>query len=682
MSGKTVRPKRKPQPDPATPKRDPDEPHLIRFDRNVLLFLCALVLLLVLATAFKIHGSSVGMWDRSFPDRGPNAGVLLGKPKLIRIDEWAVMTPAMVSQAESRPAFSAESSRWGPGRAPLIMNLPVRHWSTLVRPQYWGFFVLDLERAFAFYWNMKAFLLVGGIFLLLMLVTGSDFGVSLLGAAWVFFSGFMQWWYSTPAMLPEMVGSAALALVAGHYLALSPSRWAIAVSALVFTLFLLDAVLSLYPPFQVPLFYLGIAVLVGSVGPHLGAIRTRGGMIFRTGSAVLALLAAAVLLALYYRDARHAIELVLGTVYPGARNSTGGEVAFAQIFSGLYGFFMSEDHVPPQWFNVCEASNFVLLFPIPAAVLLWQWRRNSRASALEWSLIAYIVVVFSWMVLGWPRFLAVASAFGKSQGTRSLLGLGLASILLCCVFLAKARVILPRGFAPKTIIAAALLAVVLVYSLMFNRATGSFAVGNQVAWVTLLSAAAGYLLLARKRLAFAACVLIPSIWSYGLVNPVAVGLGPIIDTKLFKQVSPLIRREPDARWAVYGPHVVADLIKAAGGQVFNGTKFVPPLDDLRVIDPKSSGASIYNRYAHIELEPDQGPDVSFSLHQGDWYIIHITPSSDLLRRLGIRYVVFPQAFTDPAFLATAELVTSVPDASLWIYRYTWSTEPTPATPIR
>ena len=123
---------------------------------------------------------------------------------------------------------------------------------------------------------------------------------------------------------------------------------------------------------------------------------------------------------------------------------------------------------------------------------------------------------------------------------------------------------------------------------------------------------------------------------------------------------------PDGRYATYVPP----------------PQVLQPLDDLRVIDPKSSGASIYNRYAHIELEPDQGPDVSFSLHQGDWYIIHITPSSDLLRRLGIRYVVFPQAFTDPAFLATAELVTSVPDASLWIYRYTWSTEPTPATPIR
>ncbi len=661
-------------------KRDPAEPALIRFDRKTLLFLGALLVFLVLGAAFKLHGSSIGMWNRSFADRGPTAGVLLGKPKLIRIDEWAVMTPAMVSQAESRPAFSAASPRWGPGQVPLIMNLPVRHWSMLARPQYWGFFVLDLERAFSFYWNMKAFLLVGGVFLLLMLLTGSDFGVSLLGAAWVFFSGFMQWWYSTPAMLPEMVGCVALTLVATHYLALSSNRWVIAASAAALALFLLDFALCLYPPFQVPLVYLGIAVLVGSLGPHLAAIRARGGVIFRAGSAVLALSAVALLLALYYRDARHAIDLMLGTVYPGSRTSTGGEVTFAQIFSGLYGFFMSEEHVPLKWYNVCEASNFVLLFPIPVAALLWWSWRKSRASALERSLIAYILVVLSWMTVGWPRILAVASAFGKSQGTRSLLGLGLASILLCCVFLAKGRVSLPRGFAPRTIVAASLLALFLAYSLIFNRATNSFATGNQVALVSVLGAAAGYLLLTRQRIAFAACVLLPSIWSYGLVNPVGIGLGPIIDTKLFKQASPLIRKEPDARWAVYGPHVVADLLKAAGAQVFNGTKFVPPLDELRVIDPKMSGASVYNRYAHIELEPALGSDVSFALHEGDWYIINISPSNDLWRRLGIRYVVFPQAFTDPTFLAAAELVLSLPEVGLWVYRYTWSTAVTPARP--
>jgi len=331
---------------------------------------------------------------------------------------------------------------------------------------------------------------------------------------------------------------------------------------------------------------------------------------------------------------------------------------------------MSEERFPSKWYNVCEASNFVLLFPVPMAALLWwAWRRRAHVSALEWSLIAYIVVVLSWMAVGWPRFLAVASGFERSQGTRPLLGLGLASIILCCVFMARTQVSLPRGLGTRLAVAASLVAALVLYSLGFNRATQAFATDNQVALVCLLAAAAGYLLLTRRRIAFAACVLLPNIWSHGLVNPVGTGLGPIIDTRLVREVTPLIHRDPTARWAVYGPHVVADLFKAAGAQVFNGTKFVPPLEDLRVIDPMSSSTSIYNRYAHVELEPRPGSDATFTLGHGDWYTIHMDPKSDVWRRLGVRYVVLPQASTDPDFLAAAALVLELPDLGLWVYRY-------------
>ncbi len=653
------------------PGHEPAEPVLILFDRKVLIFFCVLAVLLALGTVFRLHGSSIGMWNRQFPDRSPNAGVLLGTPKLVRVDEWAFTTPAFVSQARSRPPFAPVNARWGPAKAPLIMNMPVRHWSMLARPQYWGFLLLDLERAFAFYWNMKAFLLLGGLFLLLMLLTGSDFGVSLFGTTWVFFSGFMQWWYSTPAMLPEMVGCVALLLVAAHYLALSSRRWVIGVSALVFSLFLLDAVLSLYPPFQMPLFYLGIAILAGSLGPRLAARPPRDHLAFRAGCAVLAISAVALLLVLYYRDAKQAIDLMRGTVYPGSRTSSGGGVTLAQVFGGLYGFFMSEANFPRKWFNVCESSNFVLLFPVPVAALLWWAWRRQRVTAVEWSLIAYLVLVLSWMTLGWPHPVAVATGFGLSQGTRSLLGLGLASILLCCIFLAKTRFNLPGGLGPRLVVATSLLAILLLFALDFNRATNGFATGDQIALVTLLAGAAGYLLLTRRRIAFAACILVPSVWSYGLVNPLGVGLGPILDTRLFQQVSPVVRKDPDARWAVYGNYVFADFIKAAGAQVFNGTKVVPPLDDFRVIDPKSTATAIYNRYAHIALIAKQGADVHFALLHGDFYTMEIDPKNDVWRQLGIEYVALPFEATDRDYLGKTALVLALPDIGLWVYKYRW-----------
>ncbi len=644
------------------------EPVLIRFDRKARVFVGTLLLLLALGTAFKLHGSSIGVWNRLFPDRVANAGVLLGAPKVIRIDEWLVATPAIISQGKLRPPFPVVNPRWGPEQVPLIFNWPARHWAMLARPQFWGFFFLDLERAFAFYWNMKAFLLLAGVFLLLMLLTGNDFGVSLLGAAWVFFSGFMQWWYSN-GMLVEMIGSLALLLVAVHYLALSSSRWLIGASALVLSLCLLDFTLSFYPPYQVPLFYLGVAILVGSLGPHLLRGLPKRNLAFSIGCAALALSAVILLLALYYRDAKQAIDLMRGTIYPGSRVSPGGGLTLAQVFGGFYGFFMSEKNYPRQWLNVCEASNFVLLFPVPAVALLWRAGRRQQVAPLEWSLIAYLVAVLVWVTVGWPHALAVATAFQRSQSIRSLVGLGLASIFLCCIFLARSRGDLPRSVGHRLIIAGSLVTLLVVFSLRFNHVTQGFATRSQVLLVTLVGAAAGYLLLARKRTAFAVCILVPHIYSYGLVNPLAVGLGPIVDTKFFHQASRLVDQDPNARWIVYAGLNATNLFKAAGAQVFNGTKVIPPVQDLRVLDPHSRAASVYNRYAHMVLVPAKDSNVTFKLTGLDSYRIELDPKSDLWPRLGIRYVVLPFEAVDREFLAKAVPVLALSDVRMWVYRY-------------
>jgi hypothetical protein len=73
------------------------------------------------------------------------------------------------------------------------------------------------------------------------------------------------------------------------------------------------------------------------------------------------------------------------------------------VFGGFFGHLMSEENYPLVWGNVCEASNFVLLFPVAiAAILCRAWRRRS-VTALEWGLSAYLVLTFSWLAIGWPQ---------------------------------------------------------------------------------------------------------------------------------------------------------------------------------------------------------------------------------------------------------------------------------------
>ena len=652
---------------PGWPQLAPEP--LIQFDRRTAAFFAVLFGLLAVGTALKVHGSSIGMWHVLLgPEyRSPDSGVLFGTPKGIRIDEWNIFTPAILSQATVHPSFPIVNPRWGQGEVPLVFKFPARHWSMLFRPQFWGFFVLDLERAFAFYWDIRAVLLLGGTFLLLMVLTENDFWISVFGGVWLFFSGFIQWWYSNQ-LLPEIIGITGLLVVAAHYVALSPRRWVIVFSGLVFLLCAFNFALALYPPYQVPLFYIGVVLLVASLTPRVRRVEIRNNFALRIASSVFVLIVLALLLAQFYRDAKEGVNLMRATVYPGSRLVSGGDLTLAQTFGGFFGFFMTEQRFPEAFGgNVCESSNFVLLFPIPMLVLIWRWWRKEPVTPLEWALVAYIAVFLTWIVVGWPHWLAAASGFGLTQPVRSQLALGLGSILLCCIFLSKSRIDLPRGFAGKLAIGCSIVAILVAFALYFNRATSSFAMAREIALVVLIGGATCYLLLARQRLAFAICLLAPHVWSYGLVNPVAVGLGPILNAKLLRQVTQVVDRDPEARWASYLDSSSTTFLKVAGAKVFNGINITPPMNDFRTIDPAGLAKSIYNRYGYIGLVPGQGPNVTFSNAVNDVYMMAIDPKNDLWRKLGIRYIVLPSASTDPEFLAKTEPIQTIP--GLWIYKY-------------
>jgi hypothetical protein len=650
------------------PPEPSPEPRLARFDSRVLVVCGALLLLLILGTLLKLHGSSIAVWNRIVPGRSQLQGTLLGTPKVIRMDEWGMITPAMLSQARHRPPFPVANPSWGPERAPLVMNFPVRHWSLAFRPQYWGFFLLDVERAFSFYWTMKAVFLLGGVFLLAMLLTRHDLAASLLIAAWVYFSGFVQWWYSTPAMMPEMIGCWALAVASAHYLACGRRRWVIAISALVMAAGTVGFLLCCYPPFQVPLIYLGIALLVGSLLPHLR--EARPDLAIRVCCLTVALVICAGAIALFYHDTRSTVELMWHTVYPGVRRSAGGDVTIARLFGGFFGFFTTAG--ARAWVNVCEDSNFLLLFPVPMAALAVRVVRHRRIHPLEWSLLAYCALLLSWMLIGWPSVCASLSGFGLTHDTRPLLGLGLASILWCGVFLSDRSQALVLGRLGSGILSGAFALLGVLLGLGIDRETGGFAGGPRIALVCVFVGAASYLLLRRNMRGFAIVLLAPSVLCWGLVNPLSTGLDPILSTNLFQQTSRIVEKDPAARWIVYGKYFLAAYIQATGANVFNGAKVTPPLDDFRVLDPEGTAISVYNRYAHISLAPQPDSALVFSPEGDAAYTMCVDPKNDCWRRIAIRYAALPFRSTDPGFLRTADLVLPLPDDGVWIYRYRWS----------
>src|SRR6476620_7790637 len=72
---------------------------LIRFDRKTTVFLLLLLTAYFALSLLKVHTSSIANWDVMFGKPVPQS-VLLGKPRFIRMDEWMVNSPGILSQYE------------------------------------------------------------------------------------------------------------------------------------------------------------------------------------------------------------------------------------------------------------------------------------------------------------------------------------------------------------------------------------------------------------------------------------------------------------------------------------------------------------------------------------------------------------------------------------------------------
>ena len=305
---------------------------------------CLSIVLFGLGVGLKLNGSSIGMWQKILREPGPPPGLLLFEPQLIRIDEWNVTTPSMLSQARQSPAFPIENPSLGAGRAPLLMSVPVAYYTTLFRPQLWGFFLFDFEHGFSFYWCGKVFgLLLASAWLLRQIGIKNPVVVAF-GTIWIFFSSFVQWWFSSPAMLPEMIACWAMSMGFALRFFSRLSRWQLAFALTGFVFFGVNFVLCLYPSFQIPLLYLSIAVVTGMWLQRrlTGDWHTRQGLTM-LGAALGALV---LILVPFWLSVHETLQIVAHTSYPGVDRGSGGGLSVFQLFSGIVGFFESAKRVP------------------------------------------------------------------------------------------------------------------------------------------------------------------------------------------------------------------------------------------------------------------------------------------------------------------------------------------------
>jgi hypothetical protein len=147
-------------------------------------FEVCVIVLFVAYVAFHLSPSSYAL---ALDQLGEDTSPIVGTPRSIRTDEWAVMTPLFEAavannfQEINQTSFYDESLR-------NFIGLPLLNWGIVFKPLVWGFLILPPALAYSIYWAANAALMLVGWSLLLR-----TFGFSRSSAAFasviLYFSG-------------------------------------------------------------------------------------------------------------------------------------------------------------------------------------------------------------------------------------------------------------------------------------------------------------------------------------------------------------------------------------------------------------------------------------------------------------------------------------------------------------
>ena len=635
----------------------------------------ALALLFLVAVALKLNGSSAAIyrnthWNDIRVADGPS-GLLLSTPKAMRADEWQVWTPAILSQAEQRPvAFPVTNPALGPGKTPLLMSLPVRYYTTLLRPQLWGYFFLPLDSAFSWNWQCKVFGLFAGMFLLFWALTDGRLGASLFGAAMVEFSPFVQWWFSSPSMLPEMLASWAVAIVAAMSL-LGPQRLPgrlLSVSALFVSG--TNFFLCCYVGFEMPLLYLSLFLLAGYAWQK--QLRVLPGAAWLAGAACLV----AAWLIPWLLDCLPNLRIVSHTVYPGQRVCTGGKLSLLWYFSAFYDFALKETDCPVALGNVCEAANWYPLWLLPIGLGSWSfyrvlrrrpgvWRAWLAARGMSVAAGAYLAGMTAFCFVPVPRWFCDATLLTHSQEARCTVAVGMAGMFILVLSLGQRR---RHPFSTAAIVAAFVWALAVLSLLLWNRAQlGALQTPSRLlaTWAIAVGLGSAYL--------FAPAIWFESITAgafcvgMATVNPLCAGLPELFASPTLAHVRQVIRTDPQAEWATYDSLFGSEILRACGANVITGVHTIPAASVLRALDPSGRDNEAYNRYSHLIFVPQNpAPEPTVELHSMVFCRVCISPAQLVARFPDVRFVAAPHAMPEMAAVGF-RLVGSAPADRLWLY---------------
>ena len=614
-----------------------------RAPRSWFIFPIVVLLLFVVLVALDLSGSSISL----LVPAGQRDGLLAGQPRVVRSDELVVRTPIAISSVEQEFPASPWIGLAQTDQAATAHGGPTREWSTIFKPQDWGYLVLGSSHGLSFSWWWSFAVCLWGCYALFGVIMRTPSLAALLAVV-ATFTPYSAWWTAPPPslILGYAAGIGAVLIVAWSAVRRRSAFAAVLVASAISVAF----ALALYPPWQVSI---ALVVALTCLGVALDR-RLAWTRIAWTAAATVSLAGAA--LVAWYADHAAAIAAIVGTYYPGGRVSQAGGADLASMLDAPLNFWMARrpgstlGSAPGSNANLSEAASTWLSLPVLLLVIagcvvvvaahLRARRARAQHGARDAAAVPYgppwtlamvsvaAILLLAWAFLPLPSVVGSVTLLNRVPPVRVWLALGLAALLQA----AAASMIQRRPAWPAWSLAAAAAltgATALWASVNLPWDTSRVPAAFVAVSGTLLGI--GFALLTTSRWARygAALLCVLAVTSWSLVNPVQRGLGGVATDPLVSELRALAGARDNPRVEVFGNFYTVAKVRIAGLQSLSGVTFYPDSALMALLAPTQE--ALWNNYAKYLWEPAApGSPAVISQDQGSRMKLEIDPCDPVL----------------------------------------------------
>lgn len=592
------------------------------------------IILIFIGVLLKIHGSSISYWNNFINIDKEDTSLIFGKPRRIRSDEWAVTTPLIFSQSFNGFKYFSDILRGGTSTdAFTIYGLPVLSLFEIFRPFHFGYIFLGIERGLSFFWITRFIALFLVSFEFFMIFTNKNKRLSVIGSFMISLAPIVQWWFATNGTAELFIfGQLALILL---YKYLNTEKFKSRV--LYLSLMVICAggyVLILYPAFQIPMFYVFLALAIYIIVTNYKNTKIAKKDII---SIIVALLIFVLLMLSIIYTSKDTISALLNTVYPGNRISEGGG-AFRKYASYMDNIFLPYKEKGMETHPAKEAVMFGL-FPIGIICAAITMVKNKKLDLPIIILLIPYVIIGAFCMFKIP-YLPQLTLLSYSSVNRAVIAIGYIDILI----LLRALSITEKSEKIWiSLIISAVTSFILVFichKLNPNYVGKILASFLFVMCLYLFFTATQYNTKYGKYL-FTYGIIATMLVTGFTVNPISSGFNIITESPIL-QAAKEINEKDSGIWLAENLGLPCqNYLAMAGCPVINATNIYPNMDLWKMLDKEKDKKYdvIYNRYAHVKMilvESDEQIEDKFKLESTDSILVYITPED--LKEMNIKYI--------------------------------------------